>query len=209
MDLKNIRHKVIINFFNGVALLLPITVTTALIWFLVLKVNDVVFNPIMRLFEPIVGRALNAYVAKSLIFLIVVFTVALIGLGAKVLVVNRIFSFGEKLFLKVPIMGRIYNAFKQIFSAFIGHGKTIFKQVVLIEYPRKGLYSVGFTTGIAKGEIKESLGGSHINVFVPTTPNPTSGLFLIVPKEDIKFLKMSVEEGMKLIISGGSVSPEG
>ena len=109
--------------------------------------------------------------------------------------------------IKVPFMGKIYAASKQIFSAVIGQGKTIFKQVVLIEYPRKGLYSIGFTTGTAKGEVKEALDANGINVFIPTTPNPTSGMLIIMPRDNIKFLKMSVEEGMKMVVSGGSVSP--
>ena len=208
MELKKIWNKILVSFFNGVVLLLPITVTIALIRFLVLKVNSIILNPIMRSFKPIVGEALNAYVAKSLIFFLVIFAIAFIGWGAKILVINRVFSFGEKAFLRVPVLGRIYNAAKQIFSAFLGQGKTIFKQVVLIEYPRKGLYSIGFTTGTTKGEIKEALEGGTINVFVPTTPNPTSGVFLVVPRENIRFLKMSIEEGMKLIVSGGSVTPE-
>jgi len=105
-------------------------------------------------------------------------------------------------------MGKIYNAVKQISSAFLGQGKTIFKQVVLLEYPRKGLYSLGFTTGVTKGELKYVHQKNSVNVFIPTTPNPTSGMFIVVPKDEIRFLKMSVEDGMKLIVSGGAVSPE-
>ena len=131
----------------------------------------------------------------------------MIGWTAKILVVNRFFSLGEKTLIKVPLVGRIYNAVKQISSAFLGHGKTIFKQVVLVEYPRKGIYSLGFTTGVSKGEIKDAMRRSCVNVFLPTTPNPTSGFFLVIPKEEIRFMKMSVEEGMKLVVSGGSVTP--
>ena len=128
-------------------------------------------------------------------------------MAAKILVINRTFSFGERVLLNVPIIGRVYKSVKQISSAFIGQGKTIFKQVVLVEYPRKGIYSLGFTTGVSKGEIKDAMGRSSINVFLPTTPNPTSGYFLVIPKDEIRFLKMSVEEGMKLVVSGGSVTP--
>ncbi|MDP8259298.1 MAG: DUF502 domain-containing protein [Candidatus Aadella gelida] len=208
MSVKKIWNKVLLNFFNGVVLLLPLALTTTLIGFLVRKVNDVILNPIMRSFEPIVGKGLNAYAAKGLIFIIVICAVAFIGWGAKILFINRVFSFGERILIKVPVMGRIYNASKQIFSSFMGQGKTVFKQVVLIEYPRKGLYSIGFTTGTTKGEIKEIMQNGSVNVFVPTTPNPTSGVFLVVPKENIQFLKMTVEEGMKLVMSGGSVTPE-
>jgi uncharacterized membrane protein len=205
--MKKLWNKFFLNFINGIVLLLPVFVTVAIIRFLVAQVNNIVLNPITRFFAPISWETQHIYAIKALIFFVVIFAVALIGWGAKILVINRIFSLGERIFLRVPFLGRVYNAAKQIFSAFLGQGKTIFKQVVLVEYPRKGLYSIGFTTGTAKGEIKESLGMSGLNVFVPTTPNPTSGVFLVVPKESIRFLKMSVEDGMKLIVSGGSVSP--
>ena len=205
--MKKLWNKFFVNFINGIVLLLPIAVTIALIRFLVAQVNNIVLNPVAKFFALMSWETRNIYIAKMVIFFAVIFMVALIGWGAKILVINRIFSLGERIFLKVPVMGRIYNAAKQIFSAFLGHGKTIFKQVVLVEYPRKGLYSIGFTTGTTKGEIKEFVGGSGVNVFIPTTPNPTSGIFLVVPKDSIRFLNMSVEDGMKLHISGGSVSP--
>ncbi len=205
--MRRLWNRFFVNFFNGIVILLPIAVTIALIRFLVVWVNNIVLNPLMKFFAPIAKGPEHVYLAKTIIFLVVIFAVALIGWGAKILVINRVFSLGEQLLLKVPIMGRIYNAAKQIFSSVLGQGKTIFKQVVLVEYPRKGLYSVGFTTGTTKGELKDSIGTSGVNVFIPTTPNPTSGIFLIIPKESIFFLKMSVEEGMKLVVSGGAVSP--
>jgi uncharacterized membrane protein len=204
---KTVWNKFLISFFNGIVILLPIAITWALIRFLVIKVNDIVLEPLLGFFAPILKGAQHVFVAKSVIFAGVILSVALIGWGAKILFINRFFSWGEQILIRLPIMGRIYNAIKQISSAFLGQGKTIFKQVVLVEYPRRGVYSIGFTTGVAKGEIKESMGKSGINVFVPTTPNPTSGIFLVAPKEEIKFLTMSVEEGMKLVVSGGSVSP--
>jgi uncharacterized membrane protein len=203
-------NRFVVGFVNGIALLLPVVVTVFLIRFLVSQLNSMILNPLMKFFEPVpMTSAIRTYAAKTLIFFMVIFTVAMIGWGAKILVINRVFSFGEGLIIRVPFLGRIYHAAKQIFASFIGHGKTIFKQVVIVEYPRKGLYSMGFTTGTAKGEIKdliETAGESvGVNVFIPTTPNPTSGVFLIVPKASVKFLKMSVEDGMKLVISGGSV----
>ncbi|MFH1665466.1 MAG: DUF502 domain-containing protein [Candidatus Omnitrophota bacterium] len=207
MVLKRIWNRLLVNFINGIVILLPITVTTALISFIFVKLNKIVLNPIMNLFAPAMRGPEHVYAVKVLIFWVVIFTVALIGYAAKNLFIHRAFSLGEKLLIKIPIMGRIYNAFKQIFSAFIGQGKTIFKQVVLVEYPRNGLYSLGFTTGITKGAIREHLGESAVNVFIPTTPNPTSGMFIVIPRNDVHFLDMSVEDGMKLVVSGGSVSP--
>ncbi len=204
--MRGVGNRIFVNFFNGIVLLLPITVTVILIRFLVIKVNNAILNPLVKFFAPMAGGN-HVYLAKVIVFFSVMVAVAAIGWGAKILVINRVFSLGERILLKVPIMGRIYNASKQIFSTMLGHGKTIFKQVVLLEYPRKGIYTLGFTTGVTKGELKDVTGTASINVFVPTTPNPTSGYFLVVPRESIQFLKMSVEDGMKLIISGGSVGP--
>ena len=197
----------LVSFINGVVLLLPITITIALIRFIVKQVNNILLNPLLGFFAPFAKGGQHVYVVKTLIFLAVIACIAFIGWCARILVVNRTFAFGERLLGKVPILGKIYTAVKQISSAFLGHGKTIFKQVVLIEYPRKGVYSIGFTTGTSKGEITQRIGERGVNVFVPTTPNPTSGVFLVVPREGIQFLRMSVEEGMKLIVSGGSISP--
>ncbi|MFH1395514.1 MAG: DUF502 domain-containing protein [Candidatus Omnitrophota bacterium] len=205
--MKKTWNAFLIYFINGIVLLLPVVITIVLIRFLAIQLNNIVLDPIMKLFAPVVMGFRRIYVAKTLIFLLIIFLIAAIGWGARILFIKRFFSHGEKLLIKVPILGRIYNASKQIFSALVGQGKTIFKQVVMLEYPRKGIYSIGFTTGDAKGELDQVIGKESLSVFVPTTPNPTSGLFLVVPKEEIYFLKMGVEDGMKLVISGGSFSP--
>ncbi|MFH1847282.1 MAG: DUF502 domain-containing protein [Candidatus Omnitrophota bacterium] len=206
--MKHFWNKFLVSFINGIVILLPVVVTISLIRFLVNQVNAIILDPIVNIFSSLTEAPHRLYLARGLTFLVVILLISIIGWGAKILFIKRIFSLGEKLLLKVPIMGRIYNAAKQIFSAFLGQGKTIFKQTVLVEYPRKGLYSIAFTTGTTKGEIPGVIDKKGINVFLPTTPNPTSGLFLIVPKEDIRFLKMSVEEGMKMVVSGGSVTPD-
>jgi len=205
--MKKVWNRFFVDFFNGVVILLPISVTVFLVRFLVLQVNNMVLNPLMNLFAPVVMGFHRIYVAKTLIFLLVIFAITMIGWGAKILVVKRFFSHGEKLFIKVPFLGRIYNAVKQVFSALLGQGTTAFKQVVMIEYPRRGIYSLGFMTGATKGELKGLVKEESVNIFIPTTPNPTSGVFLVVPKKEVHFLTMSVEEGMKLIVSGGAVSP--
>lgn len=205
---KTIWNSFIVSFFNGIVLLIPIFVSIMLLKWLLLWINAIVLDPILGLVNSVLPEGIQrVFIAKMLIFIMVVAGISFIGYAAKVIFINRIFSMGEKMLLNVPILGKIYRSVKQISSAFIGQGKTIFKQVVLIEYPRKGLYTIGFTTGTSKGEIKGDM-STAVNVFVPTTPNPTSGFFLVVPKESIRFLKMSVEEGLKLVVSGGSVTPE-
>lgn len=204
--MKKVWNRFFVNFVNGIVLLLPVAITIFLIRFLVVKLNEIILTPIVSFIAPMAG-GYRVFIAKTVIFFTAILVISFIGWGAKIIFINRLFSWGENLVLRVPVMGRIYKASKQIFNALFGQGKTIFKQVVLVEYPRKGLYTIGFTTGTTKGELKDSVGGSGVNIFVPTTPNPTSGYFLIIPKEDIHFLNMSVEDGMKMVISGGSVSP--
>jgi len=205
---RGFLNKFFLGFLNGIVIILPIIVTVWIIKFLAFMVNDVVLTPFSNILAAMGLGVERVYLVKILIFFIVVSVVVAIGWAARILFITRIFSWGEKIFIKVPIMGKIYNAVKQISSAFLGQGKTIFKQVVLLEYPRKGLYSLGFTTGVTKGELKYVHQKNSVNVFIPTTPNPTSGMFIVVPKDEIRFLKMSVEDGMKLIVSGGAVSPE-
>jgi uncharacterized membrane protein len=145
--------------------------------------------------------------AKIVIFILVLLGIAFIGFAAKVIIIRRFFALGEMILLKVPIFGKIYKAVKEISSAFFGQGKTAFKNVVMVEYPRKGVFTVGFTTSELKGELRNRLGSEYVAVMVPSTPNPTTGFFLIFKREEVVYLDMPVEDGLKIIISVGSVIP--
>lgn len=114
----------------------------------------------------------------------------------------------EKAILKVPGINRFYAATNQLFISVFKSPAKEFKQVVLIEYPRPRLYALAFVTGIAVGEIQRKTTESVLNVFVPTTPNPTSGFYLMVPQEDTIKLDLSVEDAFKILISGGILNPE-
>ena len=207
---KTIWNRIFLNFLNGIAILTPVAITVAIVRFGVIKLNDIILNPLLKLIDPDIAAEQRMFLARTIIFLGVILVVSFIGWGAKILVVNRFFSFGEKLLLKVPIFGRIYKSIKQISSAFIGQGKTIFKQVVLVEYPRKGLWTVGFVTSEEEHRILAPLDGEEnkaIAVFLPTTPNPTSGWMVMTPRDEIRVLDMSIEDGLKFVVSGGIVSP--
>lgn len=114
----------------------------------------------------------------------------------------------EKAILKLPGVNRFYAATNQLFISVFKSPAKEFKQVVLIEYPRPGLYALAFVTGIAVGEIQRKTREKVLNVFVPTTPNPTSGFYLMVPQEDTIKLDLSVEDAFKILISGGILNPE-
>lgn len=142
-----------------------------------------------------------------LVILIIISFIYLIGLFARYLFIRKTLGLVDSILYKIPIFNKIYMTMKQISNAFWGKKATIFKQVVLVQYPRKGLYTLGFLTLKAEGQIQAITHESVCNVFIPTTPNPTSGYLIMVPEEDIMYLDMSVEDGMKLIVSGGAVMP--
>ncbi|WP_096201305.1 DUF502 domain-containing protein [Bacillus sp. FJAT-45350] len=119
---------------------------------------------------------------------------------------NNLFTKIDLTFRKIPIANSIYSSVEQIIHAF-AQERSSFKQVVLLEYPRKGLYTIGFQTGESRGEVQRLTSRDCINVFLPTTPNPTSGWLVLVPREDVIVLNMTVEQGLKFIISGGVVVP--
>lgn len=113
----------------------------------------------------------------------------------------------EKGLQKIPVMRMLYNGTKQFMETFFAKDQQGFRKVVLVEFPRKGVYSVGFLTGKTKGEIQDKAGGVMLNVFLPTTPNPTSGFYLAVPEKEVIHLDMSVEDAFKAIMTGGIVVP--
>ncbi len=138
-------------------------------------------------------------------------TVILLVLLAGVVVNNylgrRLFGIWDSLLTRIPLFNKIYVAVKQIGEVLLSSDRTVFRSVGLIEYPRKGVWSMVFLTEVPGAEIQKSLGGGMRSVFLPTTPNPTSGFFLIVPEKDIIPLNMSVENGLKMVISGGAFVP--
>jgi uncharacterized membrane protein len=134
--------------------------------------------------------------------------IVLVGTLARNFLGRRILQLGENILGRIPIVNRVYIALKQISQAFWGRNKTVFTHVVLLEYPRKGLYTLGFVTSPGRGEVKDKTEEKLINVFLPTTPNPTSGWFVMVPERQAVPLEMKVEDALKMIISGGAVVPE-
>ena len=109
---------------------------------------------------------------------------------------------------RVPILRTLYTPLRQLVEIFSDKESGSFKEVVLVEYPKEGTWAVGFLTSSAKDEIAEKLGADYLGVFVPTTPNPTSGFLMYVPVEKVKHLDMSIEDGAKLIVSAGVVLPK-
>lgn len=192
---------------TGIVILAPIVVTLFLLWKSFLFLDGIlaaVINAFLRnilgigIFgdRPIPGLGLIALIA------------ALIGTGFAARhvggqwVINR----SQKLIDQIPLINRVYRAIQQIGQALFSGRREVFKKAVLIEYPRKGVYSIAIMTADTSGPVQDSLTEDMISVFLPTTPNPTSGFLLFVPKKEIIELDISVEEALKLIISGGTVN---
>ena len=201
---KNIFLKIRRYFFTGLALTAPLGITIYLSFIFINFVDSKVKNLVPENYNPdnylpfdIPGTGL----VVAIVSLIVIgfFTAGIFG---------RFFvNIGENLINKLPIIRSIYNALKQIFQTILGSSSKAFREVVVIEYPRKGLWAIAFITTETKGEVKNKLKNACVNVFLPTTPNPTSGFMLFVPKKDLIRLDMNIEEGMKLVISGGIITP--
>ncbi len=139
--------------------------------------------------------------------LVVAFIALLIlGIIGSNFIGNRLLLLGERVLYRVPFVSNVYNGLKQIVNTVAKSDERNFKEVCLVEYPRPGLWAIGFVTSDLKGAPKEFLKENYVSIFVPTTPNPTSGFLLFSKREDLKILNMTPEEGAKMIISGGIVS---
>ena len=195
-------------FFSGSLVLLPLGITIFVINFLLVNFGEPVGAVLIEFFKIDVPDKLLFNLLINIFSLFVVFAIlTLIGLLSRYFVGRWFINLSERLIVKVPFINAVYNTVKQVVDTFSKNNKAVFQKVVLVEYPRKGCYGVGFLTGEAKGEIGDKMGGSFLNVFIPTTPNPTSGFLILFPEDEVKILDMAVGDGMKFIISGGAVVP--
>jgi uncharacterized membrane protein len=152
----------------------------------------------------------NSYLPFAIPGLGAVFTIALIlflGVLTRGVATRRFLAAWDKIFVQIPIFRGVYTAVQKLVQTFLGQSQTN-RQVVMIEYPRKGIYTVGFAMGRAWHELEKKNEAPLVNVFVPTTPNPTSGFYLLVPTNEVAPLNMSMEEALKLITSGGLITPD-
>lgn len=145
---------------------------------------------------------------SGLALVVAVILVTGIGVLARYYIGKRLISFADGLLLRVPLLNKIYGTIKQVDQAFTSGKKSSFKTVVLVEYPRLGLYSVGFITSEEADEVQRKTGKKCVCVFIPTTPIPTGGFLIVVPEEDVIKLDLSVADGFKYIISIGAISQE-
>ncbi|MCT4585170.1 MAG: DUF502 domain-containing protein [Peptostreptococcaceae bacterium] len=181
-------------FITGFITILPASVTISLIFWLLNKI-DVVFR------EPL--ESLIGFPIYGIGFLITVVLIFITGLFAMNVLGKEIFHLFDHFMHKMPLVNIVYASIKQLLEAIRINQKNSFKSAILVQYPKEGIYTIGFVTADAPEFISKKLNKVCISIFIPTTPNPTSGMFVMVPKEDIIYLDLSVEEAIKLVVSGG------
>ena len=197
-------------FLAGVLIISPVAITLALAFWLINFVDSNIVPLIPHQWNP--DTYLRQYFGvqisiPGLGMLILFVVITLVGWLTAGYVGRMMVRVGENIVQRMPVVRSIYGAVKQIMETLFRNQSQAFRQAVLVEYPRRGLWTIAFVTGEPKGEVKSHLPGTLINIYVPTTPNPTSGFLLFVPREDIIFLSMTVEEAFKMVISGGIVVP--
>ncbi len=208
-------------FLGGLLILIPIFLTVWIVEKLFLLFSGVLARPIASLVAdseileqpiPLLGwaEARVEHLIPLLSLIVLVVLIIATGAIARNFLGSRVVSLGEGLLSRIPIIRRIYLAVQQISQAFLSDRQDAFRRAVMLEYPRQGIWSVGFVTSDSEGELVHGTATEpYYHVFLPTTPNPTSGFLLIVPKSQCRDLDMPVDEALKLVISGGAVIPGG
>lgn len=192
-------------FISGLLMLAPLAVTWIVFSALFEKVGGG-FRPYLLPFVPESWRDYDI-LWNILATFIVIILVTLLGYVSRYVLGKYFGGLAERFIQTIPGVGHVYNTVKQIVATFSTQHRQLFSKVVMVEFPRPGVYSIGFLTNKTQGDAIAKLGAELWTVFVPTSPNPTSGFLLLLPKEQITELEMSVGDGMKMIISGGAVTP--
>jgi len=196
------------SFLTGLVVIAPVGLTLWLIWSVVGWIDGFVLPLVPKTIRPEEYIGINLRGVGVIFFL--VFTI-FIGWIAKGIIGRSMILFGESLVNRMPVVRTIYSGIKQISETVFAQTESSFEKACLVQYPRKGIWAIGFVSIKAKGEVAEKAetSGDLVGVFIPTTPNPTSGFVLFVPQEDIIELEMTVEDAAKLVISAGLVYPNG
>jgi uncharacterized membrane protein len=195
---------------TGLLVWLPMTVT---IWVLqaVLGTLDGVFRAVLGAIQALPGGPFEVIEAlrrvPGLGVLVLLAALLLTGAFAANIFGQWWLRQGNRLLNKIPIVKSIYNSVKQVSDTLFSSSGQAFREAVLVQYPRQGAWTIAFVTGRPSGEVAQHIGGDHVSVYVPTTPNPTSGFFLMLPRAEVVHLRMSVDEALKYVISMGVVAP--
>ncbi len=187
-------------FITGLSILIPLVITvTVIVWF-VFKLDAIFRKPV----QAVTGKS---FMGLGLILTIILIFVT--GFLATNYIGKRIITNTENAIMKIPVVSVLYTSIKQLRDTlFYQKKRKAFKSVVLLEYPSKGIYTIGFTTATAPAIIEGVINKKMKSIFVPTTPNPTSGMYVMIPENELIYLNMSVDTAIKLVVSGGILSPD-
>lgn len=200
-DLKN-------DLIAGLLVVIPLATT---IWLTITIASWVInflsqipkqLNPFEGL-HPLLVNILNFAVGLSVPLL----SILLMGLMARNIVGRWLLDFGEQVLQAIPLAGQVYKTLKQLLETLLKDSNGKFRRVILVEYPRQGIWAIAFVTGVISAEIQTQMSRPMLSVFIPTTPNPTTGWYAIVPEDEVVNLSMPIEEAFKIVVSGGIVSP--
>lgn len=191
-------------FLAGVLVVAPISITFYLAWLLLSFVDARITPLIPTRFNP---ETYLPFAIPGVGLIVVVIFLTLVGMLTAGFFGRLVTRASEAVMVRTPFLRSIYGAVKQIFETVLAQKSAAFREAVLIEYPRRGIWAIGFLTGRTEGEVQHKTKDDVLNVFLPTTPNPTSGFLLFVPRSDVVPLRMSVEGALKMVISGGILTP--
>jgi uncharacterized membrane protein len=196
--MKAVLRRLRRDFLTGMIVIAPVGVTVVVLMWMFRTIDDILGTPL---------RAALGVRIPGLGFILLLFAVTLVGWTVRLAAGRQLLFWWNEALSRFPLTGRIYSAISQIVQSVVGEQTKLFRRTVLVPYPTDGMWAVGFVTNLHAPVMSRIVGEPCVNVFVPTTPNPTSGFMLVVPKSKVKETDITIEEAMKLIISAGAVSP--
>lgn len=196
-------------FLTGVLVSAPLAITFGLAWWFIEFVDSKVIPLIPAHYNPesYLPIGYEDYGIPGFGLLVIIVFITLVGWFTTNFAGRALIKLYERILGRIPAVRSIYSAVKQILETVLANQSNAFRQAVLLEYPRRGMWAIGFITGKTTGEVQNLTEDKVINIFLPTTPNPTSGFLLFVPRRDVVILDMTVEEAIKMVMSGGIVTP--
>jgi uncharacterized membrane protein len=204
--MKRLRKAIKKNIIAGLLVTVPVALTYLVLAFVIRNVDQAMEPVITKIFEPTALRWMAEYHIPGMGFIILILFIGLVGLFGANFFGKAILSSSERILNAIPFVRVIYTSIKKVVHTVSETETPSFQNMVLLTYPRPPLKALGIVCGNTKGEILEKSSEEAVNVFVPTSPNPTTGFLLMVARKDLVFLEMSVEEGLKMIISFGMVN---
>ncbi len=191
-------------FITGLLILVPLAIT---LWVLNLIIGTM-DQSLLLLPERWRPEAIFGFHIPGLGTILTLLIIFLTGLATRNFIGKQVVHVWESVLTRIPVVSSIYTSVKQVSDTLLSSSGNAFRKAVLVQYPRQGCWTIAFLTGVPGGDVRNHLKGEYISIYVPTTPNPTSGFFLMVPREDAIELDMNVDEALKYIVSMGVVSPE-